>query len=88
MSGKTFRKLPSDLQKAIMKAGREAGAFGRETESREDAAMLAEMEKKGWLKTYAFTESGKLLALADPVRKGFAQEVGAAEFLDKVDAVK
>ena len=85
-SGKTFRKLPVALQKAIVKAGREAGAFGRKAESHEDAAMLAAMEKKGWLKTYKFRERDKLLALAAPVRKAFAAEVGASDFLNGVDA--
>ncbi len=32
-SGKTFRNLPEDLQAAIVKAGKEAGAYGREIES-------------------------------------------------------
>ena len=35
-SGKTFKKLPPDLQAAILKAGKEAGAYGRQIESRED----------------------------------------------------
>ena len=85
-SGKTYRKLPEALQKAVVKAGREAGAFGRQTESKEDAAMLVDMAKKGWLQTHEFVERDKLLALANPVRKAFADEVGAAEFLSKVDA--
>ena len=86
-SGKSFRKLPEALQAAVVKAGREAGAFGRRAESSEDAAMLKDMEKKGWLKTNEFTERDKLLELAGPVRKAFAEEVGASEFLTKVDAV-
>ena len=32
-SGKTFKKLPPDLQAAIIKAGKEAGAYGRQVES-------------------------------------------------------
>ena len=36
-SGKTFKKLPPDLQAAILKAGKEAGAHGRQIESSEDA---------------------------------------------------
>ena len=43
MSGKTFRNLPEALQAAIKKAGAEAGAFGRELESREDGIKLQEM---------------------------------------------
>jgi TRAP-type C4-dicarboxylate transport system substrate-binding protein len=29
-SGKTFKKLPPDLQAAIVKAGKEAGVYGRQ----------------------------------------------------------
>ena len=32
-SGKTFKTLPPDLQAAILKAGKEAGAYGRQIES-------------------------------------------------------
>ena len=45
-SAKTFRKLPPDLQAAILKAGREAGHLGRELESCEDSALLAKLEKR------------------------------------------
>ena len=50
-SGKTFKTLPPDLQAAILKAGKEAGAYGRQLESREDAAKLDALEKAGKLKT-------------------------------------
>ena len=43
VSAKTFDALPADLQEAMMKAGKEAGAFGRELESREDGEKLQEM---------------------------------------------
>ena len=39
-STKTFNKLPADLQAAILKAGKEAGAYGRQIESSEDTAKL------------------------------------------------
>src|SRR5438034_8213313 len=39
-SGKTFRGLPADLQAAIVRAGKEAGAYGRQIESSEDSAKL------------------------------------------------
>ena len=32
-SGKTFRRLPPDLQAALVKAGKEAGVFGRKLEA-------------------------------------------------------
>ncbi|HEY6381200.1 MAG TPA: TRAP transporter substrate-binding protein, partial [Pseudolabrys sp.] len=39
-STKTFNKLPKDLQAAVLKAGKEAGAYGRQVESSEDTAKL------------------------------------------------
>jgi tripartite ATP-independent transporter DctP family solute receptor len=37
ISGKTFRRLPEDLQAAIIKAGKEAGVYGRHGNGRETA---------------------------------------------------
>ena len=37
-SAKTFKKLDKNLQAAILKAGKEAGAYGRQVESSEDEA--------------------------------------------------
>src|SRR5881394_2979420 len=42
-SGKTFKTLPKDLQEAVLKAGKEAGAYGRQVESSEDNAKLEAM---------------------------------------------
>ena len=56
-SGKTFKKLPPDLQAAIIKAGKEAGAYGRQIESSEDSAKLDALEKAGKLKRIAVHRS-------------------------------
>ena len=51
-SGKTFRKLPPDLQAAILKAGNEAGTLRpRARVGRGCRALLAKLEKEGKLKT-------------------------------------
>src|SRR6266511_3679582 len=39
-SGKTFRGLPAELRAAIIRAGKEAGAYGRQVESSEDTAKI------------------------------------------------
>src|SRR6188508_2659196 len=39
-SGKTFKTLPPELQAAIVKAGKEAGDYGRKLESTEDSGKL------------------------------------------------
>ena len=40
-------KLPLDVQQAVVKAGKEAGAHGWQIESSEDAAKLEMLEKAG-----------------------------------------
>lgn len=87
-SGKTFRRLPSDLQAAILKAGREAGAYGRSLESTQDAAILAQMEKEGKLRTHPFTERDELLRLAEPVKVDYARSIKAENVLARINAVK
>src|SRR6266700_2262671 len=53
-SGKTFRGLPADLQGAIIRAGKEAGASGRQVESSADTAKLEALAKAGKLKRITF----------------------------------
>jgi tripartite ATP-independent transporter DctP family solute receptor len=87
-SGKTFRTLPPDLQAAIIKAGKEAGAYGRQVESSEDSAKLDAMEKAGKLKKIAFTDRAQMKKLADPVMAEYAKEIGADAIYQKINAVK
>jgi len=87
-SGKTFRRLPKELQDAIVKAGREAGAYGRNLESSEDQARLQRLEKEGKLKTYVFVDRDQLLKLAEPIKQMYAKEVGAEDVLARINAIK
>jgi tripartite ATP-independent transporter DctP family solute receptor len=87
-SGKTFRRLPKDLQDAIVKAGKEAGIYGRKLESSEDQARLQRLEKEGKLKTFVFKDRDQLLKLAEPVKQMYAKEVGAEEVLARINAIK
>jgi TRAP-type C4-dicarboxylate transport system substrate-binding protein len=87
-SGKTFRRLPKELQDAIVKAGREAGIYGRNLESGEDQARLQRLEKDGKLKTYVFADRDQLLKLAEPVKQMYAKEVGAEDVLARINAIK
>jgi tripartite ATP-independent transporter DctP family solute receptor len=86
-SGKTFKKLPPDLQAAILKAGVEAGAYGRQVESTEDAAKLEALEKAGKLKRIPFADRDQLKKLVDPVMAAYAKEIGADEILAKINAI-
>jgi len=76
-SGKTFRGLPSDLRAAIIRAGKEAGAYGRQVESSEDTAKLVALEKAGKLKRITFTDRAQMKKLVDPVMEAYAKEIGA-----------
>jgi len=87
-SGKTFKKLPADLQAAILKAGKEAGAYGRQVESSEDAAKLEALEKAGKLKRIAFADRAEMKKLVDPVMAAYAKEIGADAIYAKINAIK
>jgi TRAP-type transport system periplasmic protein len=87
-SGKTFKRLPADLQAAIVKAGKEAGAYGRQIESTEDQQRLERLQKEGKLRTHVFTERAKLLELAEPVKQAYAKEIEADKVLARINAIK
>ncbi|MEP0323610.1 TRAP transporter substrate-binding protein [Bauldia litoralis] len=88
ISNKTFQRLPEGLQACIISSGAEAGKFGRDIESGEDAAKLSAMEEKGWLETVEFTDRDKMLELANPVLKAYAEELGAGEVLVNIQAIE
>ena len=87
-STKTFNKLPKDLQAAIIKAGKEAGTYGRQVESSEDAAKLDAMEKAGKLKRIPFADRAAMKKAVDPVMAEYAKEIGAEQLLAKINAIK
>jgi len=87
-SGKTFAKLDKALQAAVLKAGKEAGAYGRKIESSEDEAKLAQMEKEGKLKRVPFAGRDQMKKLVDPVMIAYAKEIGAESILAKINAIK
>ena len=87
-SAKTFKGLPKNLQAAILKAGKEAGAYGRQVESGEDEQKLAAMEKAGKLKRVPFSDRAALKKAVDPVISAYAKEIGADQILAKINATK
>lgn len=86
--GKTFRRLPPNLQEAIRRAGREAGAHGRYLESSEHTATLDRLQQEGKLQLHPFTQRDELLKLAEPVKQAYATEIGARDVLDRVNAIQ
>ena len=85
-SVKTLKTLPKPLQDAIMKAGKEAGDFGRQLESSEEAVKLDTLEKSGKLKRVPFEERDAMKKLADPVMATYAKEIGAEGIYEKINA--
>jgi tripartite ATP-independent transporter DctP family solute receptor len=87
-SAKTFKGLPKDLQDAIIKAGKEAGAYGREVESSEDTAKLDALEKAGRLKRVPFADRDAMKKLVDPVMAAYAKEIGAEKIFAAINDMK
>jgi tripartite ATP-independent transporter DctP family solute receptor len=87
-SGKSFKKLPPDLQAAVIKAGKEAGAHGRQIESSEDNAKLDALEKAGKLKRIAFADRAEMKKLVDPVMAAYAKDIGADAIYAQINAIK
>ncbi|MFL5151700.1 MAG: TRAP transporter substrate-binding protein [Microvirga sp.] len=84
-SVKTLKTLPKPLQDAIMKAGKEAGDFGRQLESSEEAVKLDTLEKAGKLKRVPFEERDAMKKLADPVMATYAKEISAEGIFEKIN---
>jgi TRAP-type C4-dicarboxylate transport system substrate-binding protein len=87
-SGKTFKNLDKDLQAAVLKAGKEAGAYGRQIESSEDEQKLVALEKAGKLKRVAFSDRDAMKKAVDPVMAAYAKEIGAEQILAKINSIK
>jgi TRAP-type C4-dicarboxylate transport system substrate-binding protein len=87
-STKTFNKLDKNMQQAILRAGKEAGAYGRQLESSEDEAKLVALEKAGKLTRVKFTDRDQMKKLADPIMAAYAKEIGADQIYAKINAIK
>jgi tripartite ATP-independent transporter DctP family solute receptor len=87
-SGKTFKSLPPDLQAAVLKAGKEAGAYGRQIEASEDEQKLEALEKAGKLKRIPFAGRDEMKKLTDPVMAAYAKEIGAEKIFEQIVALK
>jgi len=87
-SVKTFKKLDKNMQAAVLKAGKEAGAYGRKVESSEDESKLVALEKAGKLKRIPFADRAKMKRLVDPVMAEYAKEIGAEKLLAKINSIK
>jgi TRAP-type C4-dicarboxylate transport system substrate-binding protein len=86
-SVQTMQRLPRELQEAIRRAGREAGVFGRRTESSEDEQKVAALESAGRLKRVPFTERAQMNAAVQPVMTAYAKEIDAEAIHNRINAL-
>src|SRR5687768_11694911 len=87
-SRKPLKKRDKHPHAAAPKAGKEAGAYGRQIESSEDEAKLTKMEQEGKLKRVPFQGRDQMKKLVDPVMTAYAKEIGAEQILAKINAIK
>ncbi len=83
-SGKSFAKLSPEMQEVVLRAGKEAGEYGRELESRQDGEKLKQMEAAKQIQVHPFAERAKLLDLVIPVQDSYAKELGAEDLLQAI----
>lgn len=86
-SARTFARLPDDLKDAIIRAGKEGGAHGREVESSEDEQKLAALEQAGKLKRIPFADRAEMKRRVDPVIAEYAKEIGAEAILARMQSL-
>lgn len=86
-SSATFARLDPQLKDAVLRAGREAGAFGRQVESSEDDQKLAALEAAGRLRRIPFADRAEMKRLVDPVMATYAREIGADGILTRVNGL-
>lgn len=87
-NGATFKRLPEDLQAAILKAGEDAAKFWREVEVSEDAGALKQMESEGKLRIHEFKDTEEMHRLVIPAVDAYAAELGVADIIETVRAIK
>jgi TRAP-type C4-dicarboxylate transport system substrate-binding protein len=80
----TLNRLPRELQEAIRRAGREAAAFGRQTESGEDGQKITALEQAGRLRRVAFTERAQMNDAVQPVMAAYAREIDAESIHSRI----
>jgi TRAP-type C4-dicarboxylate transport system substrate-binding protein len=80
-------RLPRELQDAIRRAGKEAGTFGRVTESTEDEQKLVALESAGRLRRIPFTERAAMNAAVNPVMAAYAREIDAEGIYSRINAL-
>jgi TRAP-type C4-dicarboxylate transport system substrate-binding protein len=84
----TFQRLDPALQQCIVEAGKAGGTHGRMIESSQDEEKLQAMEAAGLLTRHEFADRNQLLELAEPVKRAYAEELGALEVYEAITAIQ
>jgi hypothetical protein len=69
-----------------MAAGDEAGAYGRELESRQDGEKLQQMIDAGQIEVSEFEGRADMLDMVIPVQDAYAAELNATDILAAIRA--
>ncbi len=86
MSGHTWARLTPAQQTIVMEAARDAVAYGRSIEWRQNDEAVAEMKKAG-VKFYPFSKKSRdqMRELTQPIRTSLAKELGMTDILDAIE---
>ena len=88
ISEKAYQSLPPEVQKAALKAGREAGEFGTALEAKNGTIALKKLADQKLANVMPFKEMDALRAQAMPILKEYAKSIGAMEILKAVQDMK
>jgi len=86
-SKQTFDRLPAELKPVVVRAGREAGVFGRQAESSEDGQKVDQLAAAGRLRKIEFTQRREMLQAVAPVMAAYAREIDAEAIMTRINAI-
>ena len=84
-SGKTLQDLPKDLQAAILKAGKEAGDYGRQIESERGSRQARDDGEGRQAQARPVQGSRRDEEARRPVMATYAKEIDADGIFDKIN---
>jgi tripartite ATP-independent transporter DctP family solute receptor len=88
ISGHTWRRLTAAQQAVMLDAARDAVAYARNMEWRQNEEAMGEMRKAG-VRFYPFSRKNReqMRELTQPIREGLAKELGMTEILQAIEHV-
>ncbi len=83
-----FKKLPIDLQNAILKAGIETAEWARQTERFLDQDRLQQLADNKSVVIHQISDREKLFEMAAPIKEKYAKQLGLEEVLTAINKLK